>query len=132
MLQTGSGLGSAISSIGVSIAPLDIVGAPKFHNAAVTNINGNAGAYVEVTPSAALPVATKQIQISSNVGESISLAIAIDATAALTSTKKFNLVAGGAPGRIDVQDILVTDRIWVRSLSANAINTGDLTLNFLG
>lgn len=132
MLQTGSGLGSAISSLGVNIATLDIVGAPKFHDAAVTGINNNAGAYVEITPSAVIPAGTKQMQISSNMGEAVSISIADTFANAVTSLKKTNLVAGGAPGRIDVDSLLVTDRLWIRSLTGNALAVGQLTINFLG
>jgi hypothetical protein len=107
----------------------------RFHDTNVTNINNSAGAYVEIDTPAALANVIQKIIVSPTFGEPLIIRAAADAAAAAAQD-----LAGAAPvvvlnrgQTVTVEaSLAVGDRLWVKSLSATLINSGELVLNLIG
>lgn len=115
---------------GVAGSTFNILG-QDIHDASSDNIDVAGGSYVAFGGAVTIPSGTKYVQISSTLGEPVEIAFGADATAAASSVKKAYLVEGGAPGKLEF--IPATEnKVFIRSLSANAIDSGYVTLIFLG
>ncbi len=101
------------------------------HDASAVAVNGSAGAYVALGAAVTIPAGTKRVQISSTMGEPISISFAANVGAAAASTKRVNLVQGGAPGTLDFIPG-VDNKAFIRSLSATGVTDGYVALNFIG
>ncbi len=105
--------------------------AQDIHNAATTQINDNAAAFVAFGSAITIPAGTKEVQISSNLGEPVEVSFAANVGAAAASTLKVFLVQGGAPGRVPF--IPGTSNLaFIRSLSTIDITDGYIAMNFYG
>jgi hypothetical protein len=112
-------------------AGTDNILAQDIHDAAAANINAVGGAFVAFGSGITIPAGTKRVQISSTLGEPVAVSFAANVGAAVASAKKVFMVQGGAPGTIDF--IPGTENlIFIRSLSATAINDGYVAINFMG
>jgi hypothetical protein len=116
--------------VSAAVSTANILG-QDFHDAADTNVNDTGGAYVALGGGVTIPAGTDFVQVSSTMGEPIEISFAADLASAGASTKKIYLVPGGAPGKLEF--IPGSDnKAFIRSLSANSITEGYVTLNFLG
>jgi len=105
--------------------------AQDIHNAASTNINANGGAFVAFGSALTIPAGTKEVQISSNLGEPVQVSFAANLGAAAASASQVYLVQGGAPGRVPFIPG-ANNLVFIRSLSATAITDGYIAINFYG
>jgi hypothetical protein len=100
----------------------------RFHDAALVNINGSAGAWVALGSGAAITVTVKQIQFSSTIGDPLEIGVG---SAAGNAVQKFIINQGGGP--VVIADTQASgDKLWIRSLSSSATTSGYLTLNLVG
>lgn len=105
--------------------------AHDFHDASATQVNDSGGAYVAFGAGITIPAGVQLVQISSTMGEPVEISFAANLGAAGASTKKVYLVPGGAPGKLEF--IPETENLaFIRSLSANDITEGYVTMNFVG
>lgn len=100
----------------------------KFHDCAVTNIPALSGTPVEI--DVAVPVSTpiKELQVTCTFGEPIEI---LTGTSLLTATRKFILNLGDGPIVMPCK-LSVGDHLYVRTLSANAVTSGVLSINLMG
>lgn len=105
----------------------------RFHDMSSVTINDSAGLFVEIgTPAGAAIASTIQrLQLSYTAGEPLCFRIGANAAAAAANPNKFIINQGEGPTTLDIS-LLAGDRLWVRSLSATAVNTGYITLNLIG
>lgn len=106
----------------------------RFHDTSVTNINGSAGAFIQVGTGAYAALAVSNvianIKVNAAFGEPLVFRLGANAGAAAAAADLFLLNMGAAA---DFPAILAPgDRLWVRSLSANAVTSGYLILNLVG
>lgn len=137
LTSRGAGLSQAETTTAVenaltSINADDII-ATRHHDCSVTNINGSAGALVELrqdnaTAGTSLPAAVKKIHISCTFGEPIEILSGANSGSA---TRKAVLNLGEGPLVLECK-MTSGHSVFVRSLSTNSITSGVLTVNFLG
>jgi hypothetical protein len=109
----------------VSSTPLSVK-EKRYHDTASTAINASGGAWIEVETAAAIANTIAALKGAWNGDEPVEIGKGANA-GAVTS-----LVNVGAGEDFEYGVSLVaTDKIWVRSLSAN-VPTGRLTLNLMG
>lgn len=101
------------------------------HDASTANINASGGAYVAFGTAITIPAGTFKVQISSTMGEPVEISFASAIGTAAASTKKVFIVEGGAPGTLDFIPG-ANNKIFVKSLSLNAIASGYIAINFMG
>lgn len=115
----------------VSGASVATILAQDIHSAAATTVNGSAGAYVALGAAVTIPAGTKSVQISSTMGEPVEISFAANSGAAAASVAKAYLVAGGAPGKLDLIPG-ANNKAFIKSLSTTSITDGYVTLIFMG
>lgn len=113
-----------------AVFPTDVKGPALFHSAASVNVQAVSGAYVAIG-TGAIPAGTKAVQISSSLGQPISIKLAANAGAAPASTRGIDLLSAGGPIMLQVLPT-VGEQLFVRSLTATAISTQYLVVNFVG
>jgi hypothetical protein len=101
------------------------------HDASSANINDSGGAYVALGAGTTVPAGTDYVQVSSTLGEPVVISFAANLAGAAASVLKIYLVPGGAPGKMDFVPGS-SNKAFIKSLSANAITEGYVTLNFIG
>jgi hypothetical protein len=106
--------------------------ATRFHDCAVTNIEADSGAFVQVgtraVDNAVLPV-VKELNVNATFGQPIEFRIGADATAADANPTLFLINKGAA---VTLKVLLPAgERLWVRSLSSTAVASGILTLDLM-
>lgn len=102
----------------------------RFHDAASTNINDSAGAFVEIETAAALASNITVLKVNSTIGEPLAFGAGADAGAAASN---IICVLNRGEGPSDFPVSLSTgDRIWVRSLTTTSVTSGELTVNLVG
>lgn len=101
------------------------------HDATAAPINDSGGAFIAFGAAVTIPVATKEVQISSNLGEPVEVSFAANVGGAAASALKVYLVQGGAPGRVPFIPGS-SNKAFIRSLSGNSITDGYITMNFYG
>lgn len=110
----------------------DVIGT-RHHDCSVTQINGSAGALVEIqqdnsTAGAALAAAVKKIHLSCTFGEPIEIL-----SGANSGSATRRVVANLGEGPLIIECKMTSGHsVFVRSLSTSAITSGVLTVNFLG
>jgi hypothetical protein len=102
----------------------------RFHDTAVTQINNNAGAFVEIQTAAALANTIAILRANCTFGEPIQIRKGANAGAAAANPDLCILNRGEA-AQFPVS-LIAGDRIWVRALMANPVNGGELTINLMG
>lgn len=102
----------------------------RFHDCSSTQINGSAGAFVEIETAAALTHTITQMMVNCTFGEPIRIRKAATALAA-ASASDIALLNQGQSATFDVS-LSSGDKLWVKSASTTAVTTGYLTLNLKG
>ena len=130
--------GTPANSRGLPVVPLDTSGNQitlqkqlnivdtldtPFFDAAVTNINGNAGAFLQVVASLAADV--KKVKWGDDIGEFIG----VYTGAAAAETLLYIVGPGGGEMEVFIPS---GTRISIRNMKAAGINAGNATVNFLG
>lgn len=126
--ETTTAVSDALTSVNA-----DDVTDTRHHDCSVTNINGSAGALVEIrrdnaNAGAALAAAVKKIHVSCTFGEPIEILSGANSGSA---TRRVITNLGEGPLVIECK-MTSGHSVFVRSLSTSAITTGVLTINFLG
>lgn len=128
----GGIIGAIVAGLAASPALVSNVVGTKYHDMSSVGINNNAGAFVEVRATGALASAVRQVELSYTAGEPLAFRAAADATAAgAQSSDLFVINQGDGLQSLNVQ-IAAGLKLFVRSLSATAVATGYITINFLG
>lgn len=102
----------------------------RFHECSVTNIQAKSGSFVEIESAAALANTISKMKVSCTFGEPISIRKGANAAAAAAATD-LALLNQGQTADFEVS-LSSGDKLWVRSRTSTAINTGYLTLNLIG
>ncbi len=123
-------LSGAVSITGISGLSVTANGF-RFHDSAAVQINANSGAFVEVETAAAIASTVSKIHVTTTLGEPLAFRVAANAGAAAASTNGFNVNRGEGPLVLDFS-MVAGDRLWVRSLTATAVTSGEVVLNFVG
>lgn len=137
--QTGTLVGSKycadVNVEGGSISVVGITGVgvktTRYHDCASVGINGNAGAFVALGSGAALAQDISKIQLTSTIGEPLTIRVGVDAAAAAAASDLIVLNRGDGPVNLDVT-IPSGSLLWIRSLTTVAIADGLLTANLMG
>lgn len=119
--------------IPVAITTSTFILETRFHDCSVTNIQDVGGVFVEIGTSpvaAATATAMSSMMLSCTFGEPVNIRLGANAAAAAAASDLV-LVNQGQSMEVPVT-IPLGSRIWVRSKSATAVNTGYLTLNLIG
>lgn len=104
----------------------------RFHDCSSTQINQVGGAYVEIETAAAIANTIQKMIICPTFGEPLIIRKAADAAAAAAqATAPVAVLNRGQTLTIECS-LVATDRLWVRSLSATDITSGELVVNLLG
>lgn len=102
----------------------------RFHSCASTNIQGSGGSFVEIETAAALANTISKMKVSCTFGEPISIRIGANAAAA-AAANDIALLNAGQTADFEVS-LASGDKLWVRSRTTTAVNTGYLTVNLIG
>lgn len=113
---------TAVESVNNGLNVVDFLDTPLF-DAGATQINGSAGAFVEIVASTA--AAVKKLDIIDDIGEYIGIYTGAAAAEVLAAVTKL----GG--GEIEIQ-IPIATRLSVRNMKAAAITVGNMAINLLG
>lgn len=128
-----SGSPSNVTIVGPSPLPVSVQGGldvkkAEIHDISATNINASGGAFVALGSGAALGSIIQKLQLSYTAGEPLEFGVGASAGAA---TRKWVANQGEGPMLLDIL-LAAADKVWVRSLSLNAVSSGYITTNFLG
>lgn len=121
--SSGSILVSAVSGMQVR--------ATKYHDTASTNINDNAGLFVEVATVGAIGSAVTRLHITTTIGEPLDFRKGANAAAAAANPRLFVVNRGEGPLTLEVT-LAATDQIWVRSLTTTNVTSGEIVMNLMG
>lgn len=128
----GSIINAVAAGFAASSSSTSNVVGTKYHDMSATSINASGGAFVEVRAAGVLAAAVKKINMAYTAGEPLAFRAAADPTsAAALSSDLFVINQGEDEQSLNVQ-IAAGLKLFVRSLSANAVSTGYITMNLLG
>lgn len=120
---------SVAAPVFVSVVPT-AVKESRVHDAATTNINGSAGAWVAFGGGTALANTITSLQISGNIDQPFQIGTGANAGAV---TSRVYVNAGGEPNLgVDSTIFIAGQFLWIRSLTTTGVTGGIITMNLLG
>lgn len=132
---TSTGSPTNVTIVGPNPLPVTLSGATGldikktyFHDIAAANINATSGSFVALGDGSAIGAAVSKLQMTATEGEPLQFAVGASAGAAV---KRWISNQGEGPQNLDIA-LLSGDKLWVKSLSANAVMAGYITLNLVG